>query len=166
MSEDDGRAEFDRRYGVQHDSGTGYGTDYGQTYAEPQYEPHQVPQQYYADQHYGERVDEGYGQGYDEQYATQEYDGVHRFRRPVRLRPAVHRQERSAVNRTTMSLIGAATALAGVTGVAAVAAPGEDDGAPARRARKPVERSSLVCPAAERLRRGADGVHVLHPQGR
>ncbi|MFC4495952.1 DUF5719 family protein [Streptomyces ovatisporus] len=51
------------------------------------------------------------------------------------------------MNRTTMTLIGAVTALAAVTGVAAVAAPdGEETGASAAAGRKPVERSTLVCP--------------------
>jgi hypothetical protein len=51
------------------------------------------------------------------------------------------------VNRTTMTLTGAVIALAAMTGVAAVAAPGDDasGGAPAA-GRKPVERSTLVCP--------------------
>ncbi|WP_314174525.1 DUF5719 family protein [Streptomyces winkii] len=49
------------------------------------------------------------------------------------------------MNRTSMTLIGAVTALAAVTGVAALAAPGaEESGAAA--GRKPVERSTLVCP--------------------
>ncbi|GGO51031.1 hypothetical protein GCM10012287_32160 [Streptomyces daqingensis] len=51
------------------------------------------------------------------------------------------------MNRTTMTLIGAVTALAAVTGVAAVAAPGgEESAASAGAGRKPVERSTLVCP--------------------
>ena len=51
------------------------------------------------------------------------------------------------MNRTTMTLIGAVTALAAVTGVAAVAAPGgDDDGGATAAGRKPVERSTLVCP--------------------
>lgn len=51
------------------------------------------------------------------------------------------------MNRTTMTLIGAVTALAAVTGVAAVAAPGgEDSGQAGAAGRKPVERSTLVCP--------------------
>lgn len=52
------------------------------------------------------------------------------------------------MNRTTMSLFGAVAALAAVTGVAAVAAPdgGSGDGGAAAAARKPVERSTLVCP--------------------
>ncbi|WP_181767217.1 DUF5719 family protein [Streptomyces albidus (ex Kaewkla and Franco 2022)] len=51
------------------------------------------------------------------------------------------------MNRTTTTLIGAVTALAALTGVAAVAAPGDEDTGPASAAgRKPVERSTLVCP--------------------
>jgi hypothetical protein len=52
------------------------------------------------------------------------------------------------VKRTTLSLIACATALAAVTGFAAVSAPdgsGADTAAPA--ARLPVERTSLLCPA-------------------
>jgi hypothetical protein len=52
------------------------------------------------------------------------------------------------VKRTTLSLIACATALAAVTGFAAVSAPdgsGTDTAAPA--ARLPVERTSLLCPA-------------------
>lgn len=53
------------------------------------------------------------------------------------------------MNRTTLSLIAAATALAAVTGFAAVTAPdGADTTATAKTpARLPVERSSLLCPA-------------------
>lgn len=55
--------------------------------------------------------------------------------------------KRPEANRTTLTLVGAVTALAALTGVAAVAAPGADTsgGAPAA-GRKPVERSTLVCP--------------------
>ncbi|WP_053665705.1 DUF5719 family protein [Streptomyces sp. NRRL F-7442] len=52
------------------------------------------------------------------------------------------------MKRTTLSLIACATALAAVTGFAAVSAPegpGKDTAAPA--ARLPVERTSLLCPA-------------------
>ncbi|CAM5486454.1 hypothetical protein SVIOM342S_07088 [Streptomyces violaceorubidus] len=52
------------------------------------------------------------------------------------------------MKRTTLSLIACATALAAVTGFAAVSAPdgsGSDTAAPA--ARLPVERTSLLCPA-------------------
>ncbi|WP_399885805.1 DUF5719 family protein [Streptomyces sp. BBFR51] len=52
------------------------------------------------------------------------------------------------MKRTTLSLIACATALAAVTGFAAVSAPGDsgtDTAAPA--ARLPVERTSLLCPA-------------------
>ncbi|CAM5449250.1 hypothetical protein STENM223S_08797 [Streptomyces tendae] len=52
------------------------------------------------------------------------------------------------MKRTTLSLIACATALAAVTGFAAVSAPdgsGTDTAAPA--ARLPVERTSLLCPA-------------------
>src|SRR5690606_16824401 len=66
--------------------------------------------------------------------------------RPLRLRPAVRRQERSAVNRTSTTLIGAVAALATVTGVAALAGPADEDAGRAAAGRKPVERSTLVCP--------------------
>ncbi|OEV05474.1 DUF5719 family protein [Streptomyces oceani] len=51
------------------------------------------------------------------------------------------------MNRSTLSLIGAVTALAAVTGIGAVTAPGGEpttDGAAAKRL--PVERSTLACP--------------------
>ncbi|WP_236243392.1 DUF5719 family protein [Streptomyces sp. CC228A] len=53
------------------------------------------------------------------------------------------------MNRSTLSLLAAATALAALTGLAAVAAPGEGDTATgtAAPALLPVERSSLLCPA-------------------
>ncbi|MEU4256599.1 DUF5719 family protein [Streptomyces fradiae] len=54
------------------------------------------------------------------------------------------------MNRSTLSLLAAATALAALTGVAAVTAPGADEPAAATGAapvRLPVERSSLLCPA-------------------
>lgn len=52
------------------------------------------------------------------------------------------------MNRTTLSLIAAATALAAVTGFAAVSTPDGGDTAAAKTpARLPVERSSLLCPA-------------------
>ncbi|MDX3230873.1 DUF5719 family protein [Streptomyces sp. ME19-01-6] len=52
------------------------------------------------------------------------------------------------MNRTTLSLIGAATALAAITGVASLTAGSSDDTAPAAKAatRLPVERSTLLCP--------------------
>ncbi|MCF6524007.1 DUF5719 family protein [Streptomyces sp. JJ36] len=51
------------------------------------------------------------------------------------------------MNRTTLSLIGAVTALAAVTGVAATTAPGAESTAARPAAeRLPVERSTLVCP--------------------
>ncbi|KAF4407405.1 DUF5719 family protein [Streptomyces lycii] len=51
------------------------------------------------------------------------------------------------MNRTILSLAGAATALAVITGVAALAAPdGSPGGAPAAAERLPVERSALLCP--------------------
>ncbi|MBQ0987214.1 hypothetical protein KBZ10_22380 [Streptomyces sp. F63] len=51
------------------------------------------------------------------------------------------------MNRTTLSLLAATTALAAVTGVAALAAPGETPERPAAAAeRLPVERSELLCP--------------------
>ncbi|MDX3854783.1 DUF5719 family protein [Streptomyces sp. AK02-01A] len=52
------------------------------------------------------------------------------------------------MNRTTLSLLAAATALAAVTGFAALTAPDGTDTASAQApARLPVERSSLLCPA-------------------
>jgi hypothetical protein len=51
------------------------------------------------------------------------------------------------VNRTSTTLIGAVAALAAVTGVSALAAPGgEENGGAAAAGRRPVERSTLVCP--------------------
>ncbi|MFF2367630.1 DUF5719 family protein [Streptomyces sp. NPDC058122] len=51
------------------------------------------------------------------------------------------------MNRTTLSLIAAATALAAVTGFATLKSPGADgDSASATAARLPVERTSLLCP--------------------
>lgn len=52
------------------------------------------------------------------------------------------------MNRTIFTFAGAVVALAAVTGVAAVAAPGEDtqDAGSAVTAHKPVERSTLACP--------------------
>ncbi|MER5185129.1 DUF5719 family protein [Streptomyces sp. NPDC002896] len=52
------------------------------------------------------------------------------------------------MNRTTVSLIAAVTALAAVTGFASLTAPdGADGGAAKAAARLPVERSTLLCPA-------------------
>ncbi|MFC7309966.1 DUF5719 family protein [Streptomyces monticola] len=52
------------------------------------------------------------------------------------------------MNRTTLSLIAAGSALAVVTGVAALTAPdGGTDGGAKAAAQRPVERSSLLCPA-------------------
>lgn len=52
------------------------------------------------------------------------------------------------MKRTTISLLATATALAAVTGFAALMAPGGDTAAEAKApARLPVERSSLLCPA-------------------
>lgn len=51
------------------------------------------------------------------------------------------------MNRTTLSLIAAAAALAAVTGFAAATAPGDDGDSAKAAARLPVERSSLLCPA-------------------
>ena len=48
--------------------------------------------------------------------------------------------------RNHLFLIGAAVALAAVTGVAAIAAPGDEAGSATAASRKPVERSTLVCP--------------------
>lgn len=50
------------------------------------------------------------------------------------------------MNRTSTTLIGAVAALATVTGVAALAGPAEEDAGRAAAGRKPVERSTLVCP--------------------
>ncbi|MFB8266186.1 DUF5719 family protein [Streptomyces sp. NPDC055955] len=50
------------------------------------------------------------------------------------------------MNRTTLSLIAAAAALAAVTGFAAATAPGGDGDSAKAAARLPVERSSLLCP--------------------
>ncbi|MEU8828534.1 DUF5719 family protein [Streptomyces sp. NPDC048636] len=52
------------------------------------------------------------------------------------------------MNRTTLSLIGAATALAAVTGVATLTggSPGGTDGSAKAASRMPVERSTLLCP--------------------
>lgn len=50
------------------------------------------------------------------------------------------------MNRTTLTLAGAATALAAVTGVAALTAPGASPGGTPAAERLPVERSTLVCP--------------------
>ncbi|MFI0239611.1 DUF5719 family protein [Streptomyces sp. NPDC016845] len=52
------------------------------------------------------------------------------------------------MNRTTLSLIAAVTALAAVTGFAATTSGGADDDAPAKAAALlPVERSSVLCPS-------------------
>ncbi|MEU1625651.1 DUF5719 family protein [Streptomyces sp. NPDC020096] len=53
------------------------------------------------------------------------------------------------MNRTTVSFIGVVAALAAVTGAATVLAPAPDGGktAPTAAVRKPVERSTLLCPA-------------------
>ncbi|HET6861139.1 MAG TPA: DUF5719 family protein [Streptomyces sp.] len=53
------------------------------------------------------------------------------------------------MNRSTLSLLAVTTALAAVTGFAAVSAPdgGSEKAATAKPARLPVERSSLLCPA-------------------
>lgn len=51
------------------------------------------------------------------------------------------------MNRTTLSLIAAATALAAVTGFASLSAPDGEGPATAQAPRLPVERSSLLCPA-------------------
>ncbi|GAA2349132.1 DUF5719 family protein [Streptomyces kunmingensis] len=50
------------------------------------------------------------------------------------------------MNRTTLSLIAAATALAAVTGFAAATSGGTDDAPAKAAAQLPVERSSLLCP--------------------
>ncbi|HEX5565907.1 MAG TPA: DUF5719 family protein [Streptomyces sp.] len=51
------------------------------------------------------------------------------------------------MNRTALTLIGVATALAAVTGVASLTAPsGEPAGGPGAATRLPVERSTLLCP--------------------
>lgn len=52
------------------------------------------------------------------------------------------------MNRTTLSLIAAVTALAAVTGFAATTSGGTDDGTPTKAAAQlPVERSSVLCPS-------------------
>lgn len=51
------------------------------------------------------------------------------------------------MNRTTLSLFGTAAALAAITGLAAVTAPGDpSDGTSATATRLPVERTTLLCP--------------------
>ena len=68
------------------------------------------------------------------------------------------------MNRTTLSLIGAAAALAAVTGVAALTRPGRrGHGAPRPPARLPVQRSTLLCPAPSSSDL-TDDVHLVHPE--
>ncbi|MGI5469082.1 DUF5719 family protein [Streptomyces sp. CA-132043] len=70
------------------------------------------------------------------------------------------------MNRTTMSLIGAVVALAAATGVAAVAAPGEDAGTTASKAATlPVQRSSLMCPAPTSSEVGETTYTAFTPKG-
>lgn len=51
------------------------------------------------------------------------------------------------MNRSTLSLIGAAAALAAVTGIAAVTAPAQESGTTSAAQALPVERSTLLCPS-------------------
>ncbi|WP_030623918.1 DUF5719 family protein [Streptomyces sclerotialus] len=70
------------------------------------------------------------------------------------------------MNRTTMSLIGAVAALAAVTGVAALAAPGDDAGTTASKAATlPVQRSSLMCPAPTSSEVGETTYTAFTPKG-
>ncbi|MEC4020927.1 DUF5719 family protein [Streptomyces sp. H27-D2] len=69
------------------------------------------------------------------------------------------------MNRTTLSLIGAATALAAVTGVASLATPGAAKDTAARTAsRLPVERSTLLCPAPTSSELGRTTYSAFAPQ--
>ncbi|WP_030543984.1 DUF5719 family protein [Streptomyces albus] len=70
------------------------------------------------------------------------------------------------MNRTTLSLLAAATALAAVTGVAALAAPGETPGRSAAAAeRLPVERSELLCPEPSLSELAETGYTSFTPEG-
>ncbi|MFG2227986.1 DUF5719 family protein [Streptomyces sp. NPDC048644] len=70
------------------------------------------------------------------------------------------------MKRTMMSLIGAGVALAAVTGVAAVAAPGgTEGGAPQGASRMPVQRSALLCPAPTSSEVGETTYTAFAPKG-
>ena len=70
------------------------------------------------------------------------------------------------MKRTMMSLIGAAVALAAVTGVAAVAAPdGGGQDAPRGSTRLPVQRSALLCPAPTSSEVGETAYTAFAPKG-
>ncbi|GAA2414741.1 DUF5719 family protein [Streptomyces glaucosporus] len=69
------------------------------------------------------------------------------------------------MNRTAYSLIGAATALAAITGLASLTVPpGEPPAAPAA-ARLPVERSTLVCPQPTSSEIGETTYTAFTPEG-
>ena len=69
------------------------------------------------------------------------------------------------MNRTAYSLIGVATALAAVTGVAALTAPSGEPAAPASAARLPVERSTLLCPQPTSSEIGETTYTAFTPKG-
>ncbi|MGY0061192.1 DUF5719 family protein [Streptomyces sp. LZ34] len=71
------------------------------------------------------------------------------------------------MNRTILSLIGAATALAAVTGVASLTAGSSDGTAPAAKAatRLPVERSTLLCPTPTSSDVGSTTYTAFTPKG-
>ncbi|GAA2455437.1 DUF5719 family protein [Streptomyces macrosporus] len=69
------------------------------------------------------------------------------------------------MNRTAYSLIGVATALAAVTGLASLTVPSDDSAAPASAARLPVERSTLVCPQPTSSEIGETTYTAFTPEG-
>ncbi|MES4906600.1 MULTISPECIES: DUF5719 family protein [unclassified Streptomyces] len=71
------------------------------------------------------------------------------------------------MNRTILSLIGATTALAAITGVASLTAGSSDDTAPAAKAatRLPVERSTLLCPTPTSSDVGTTTYTAFTPKG-
>lgn len=70
------------------------------------------------------------------------------------------------MNRTAQSLIAVATALAAVTGVAALTAPsGEPAAVPVSASRLPVERSTLVCPKPTGSEIGETAYTAFTPRG-
>ncbi|MFD8549443.1 DUF5719 family protein [Streptomyces sp. NPDC059649] len=69
------------------------------------------------------------------------------------------------MKRTMTSLIGAAAALAAVTGIAAVAAPGGTPEAPRGATRLPVQRSALLCPPPTSSDVGETTYTAFVPQG-
>ncbi|MEU9504295.1 DUF5719 family protein [Streptomyces sp. NPDC048196] len=69
------------------------------------------------------------------------------------------------MKRTMTSLIGAAAALAAVTGLAAVAAPGGTPKTPGGAARLPVQRSALLCPPPTSSDVGETTYTAFVPQG-